>query len=151
MEKVGVALLTPKMHENRLRWFRHMQRKTYDAPVRRIENIIVEGKRSRGRPRRMWEAQIKSDLHELHLSKDLTRDMGSWRRLIHVLNYWLCPTNLSFYCFLSFTQHSLTTFLFLLFIFTFIFFICSYLFIYLLSFLTLLLMINMCCKLQAFG
>ena len=70
-----------------MRWFRHVQRKTYDALVRRIECIIVEGKRSRGRPRRMWEEQIKSDLHDLHLMKDLTRDRSSWRRLIHVSDY----------------------------------------------------------------
>ena len=46
-EKLGVAPLTAKMHENRLRWFGHVQRKTYDAPVRRIESIFVEGKKSR--------------------------------------------------------------------------------------------------------
>ena len=73
-EKLGVAPLSAKMWKNRLRWFRHVQKKTHDAPVRRIECIIVEGKRSRRRPRRTWEEHIRSDLHELHLSKDLTRD-----------------------------------------------------------------------------
>ena len=86
-EKVGVTPLSAKMRENRLRWFRHVGRKTHDAPVRRIECIIVECKRSQGRPRKTWKEQNKSDLHELHLSKDLTRDRGSWRRLIHVLDY----------------------------------------------------------------
>ena len=86
-EKLGVAPLYAKMRENRLRWFGHVQRKTHDAPVRRIECIIVEGKRSRGRARRTWEEQIKSDMHEPHLSKNLTRDRDSWRRLIHVLDY----------------------------------------------------------------
>ena len=86
-EKLGVAPISAKMLENRLRWFGHVQRKTFDAPVRRIETIIVEGKKDRGRPRRTWEDQIKIDLHELHLSKDLTRDMVSWRRLIHVLDF----------------------------------------------------------------
>ena len=50
-EKLGVAPLSAKMRENRLRWFGHVQRKTHDAPIRRIECIIVESKRSRGRPR----------------------------------------------------------------------------------------------------
>ena len=54
----------------------------------RIESIIVEDKRSRGRPKRTWDEQIKVDLHELNLSRDLTRDRGRWRRLIHVLDYW---------------------------------------------------------------
>ena len=86
-EKLGVAPLSTKMRENKLRWFGDVQRKTYDAPVRRIESTIVEGKRSGGRPRRTWEKQIKSDLHDLHLLKDLTRDRDSWRHLIHVLNF----------------------------------------------------------------
>ena len=86
-EELGVAPLSAKMRENMLRWFGHVQRKTHDASVRRIECIIVEGKRSRGRLKRMWEEQIKSDMYELHLFKDLTRDKGRWRRLIHVLDY----------------------------------------------------------------
>ena len=54
-----------------------MQRKTFDAPVRRVESIIVEGKRSQGRPRRTWGEQIRVDLHELNLSADLTRDRSN--------------------------------------------------------------------------
>ena len=64
-----------------------MQRKTFDAPVRRVESIIVEGKRSGGRPRRTWDKQIKVDLHEFNLSEGLTTDRGSRRRYIYVLDY----------------------------------------------------------------
>ena len=46
-EKLGIAPKSGKMRENRLRWFGHVQRKTFDAPVRRIKNIIIDGKRSR--------------------------------------------------------------------------------------------------------
>ena len=76
-EKLRVASISAKMRENKLRWFGHVRRKTFDAPLRRIESIIVEGKRSRGRPRRTWDEQIKKDLKETHHSKDLTRDRGS--------------------------------------------------------------------------
>ena len=65
-EKLGAAPISAKRHENRLRWFKHVQRKTFDAPVRRIESIIVEDKRSRGRLRRTRDEQIKVDLHELN-------------------------------------------------------------------------------------
>ena len=54
-----------------------MQRKTFDAPVRWVESIIVEGKKSRGRPGRTWDEQIKVDLHELNLFEGLTRDRDS--------------------------------------------------------------------------
>ena len=58
-DKLGITPITRKMRENRLRLFGHVQRKTFDAPVRRVESIIVEGKRSRGRLRRTWDEQIK--------------------------------------------------------------------------------------------
>ena len=79
-DKQGVAPISGKMRETKLRWFGHVQRKTFDAPVRRVESIIVEGKRIRGRPRRTWDEQIKVHLHELNLSEGLTRDKGNWRR-----------------------------------------------------------------------
>ena len=70
---LGVAPLSAKMCENKLRWFRYMQRKPIEAPIRRIETIIVEGnKKSRGRPKKTWVEKIKDDLSELHLSEDLT-------------------------------------------------------------------------------
>ena len=64
-----------------------MQRKTFDSPVRRVESIIVAGKRSRERPKRIWDEQIRIDLHELNVYEGLTKDRGSWRRHIHILDY----------------------------------------------------------------
>ena len=89
------------MRENRLIWFGHVQRKTFNAPMRRIESIIMEDKRSRRRLRRTWEEQRKNNLHDLHLSEDLTRDMGSWRRLVHVFDYWDSFTYQLVFLFLS--------------------------------------------------
>ena len=73
-EKLGVAPISTKMREHRLRWFRHVQRKNFDAPMRRIESIIMEDKRSQGRPRRTQEEHMKNNLYDLHLSEDLIRD-----------------------------------------------------------------------------
>ena len=75
-EKLGVVPLSAKMRENK-----------EEDIMRRIESIIVEGKRSRRKPRRTWEEYIKRDMHELQLSEDLTKDKGSWRRLIHILDH----------------------------------------------------------------
>ncbi|XP_057543859.1 uncharacterized protein LOC130823249 [Amaranthus tricolor] len=41
--RLGVSPISEKMREHRLRWFGHMQRKTFDTPVRSVESIIVEG------------------------------------------------------------------------------------------------------------
>ncbi|XP_070010477.1 uncharacterized protein [Nicotiana sylvestris] len=47
-EKVHVAPIDDNMREARLRWFGHVQRRSPDAPVRRCEQLVVEGTR-RGR------------------------------------------------------------------------------------------------------
>ncbi|KAL8193046.1 hypothetical protein R6Q57_027141 [Mikania cordata] len=47
----------------------------------RVENLSVEGKRYRGRPRLTWEEQIRQDMIALHLSEDMISDRNSWRRI----------------------------------------------------------------------
>ena len=64
-----------------------MKRKTAAAPVRMVESLIVEGKRSHGRPKKTWVEQLKIDLGELHLSEELTSDRISWRRYIRVSDF----------------------------------------------------------------
>ncbi|KAD3338158.1 hypothetical protein E3N88_33679 [Mikania micrantha] len=54
-EKLEIACISDKVREGRLRWFGHVRRRNLLAPVRRVESLIVEGKRSRGRPRLTWE------------------------------------------------------------------------------------------------
>ena len=56
------CMLTNLSIYNRLRWFGYVQMKTFDAPVRRVESIIVDDKRSQGRPKRTWNEQIRVDL-----------------------------------------------------------------------------------------
>ena len=84
---IRVAPLLAKLYENKLRWFRHVKRKTVDAPMRMLEKRTIEGKRSQGRLKRTCEEQLKIDLCELHLSKDLMKDTSNWRRCIHILDF----------------------------------------------------------------
>ena len=80
--------------------------------MKKVESIIVEGRKSRGRPRRIWIEQIKVILHKLNLSADLTRDRSSWRRHIHILItddllvYLLVSLTFCFYRFLSISSLS---------------------------------------------
>ncbi|KAD4586681.1 hypothetical protein E3N88_24282 [Mikania micrantha] len=50
-ERLGVACISDKVREGRLRWFGNVKRRDLTAPVRRVENLTVVGKRYRGRPR----------------------------------------------------------------------------------------------------
>ncbi|GJW43583.1 hypothetical protein Tco_0072382, partial [Tanacetum coccineum] len=54
------------------------------AHVRRVETIVVDGVRRRGRPKLKWEDTLKTDLKELLLSEDMTSDRNSWRTGIRV-------------------------------------------------------------------
>ena len=81
---LGVAQITEKLREGRLRWYGHVQRRPPSAPVRRVDAIVIEGKRRRGRPKRKWEDSVRLDLEELGLSGDMTSDRKAWRSLIRV-------------------------------------------------------------------
>ena len=71
-ERVGVAPISEKMVENRLRWFGHVQRRPLDAPVRRVDQIIRSPiKRGRGRPRRTLGELIEQDLLVNNIPKGL--------------------------------------------------------------------------------
>ena len=41
------------------------------------ETLIVEGKRSRGRPRLTWDEHTRYDLLKVHLSEDMISDRSS--------------------------------------------------------------------------
>ena len=84
-EKLGVAPIEEKLVQYRLRWFGHIQRRPYDAPVRAGILGRAEGpKRGRGRPKMTWEEIIKRDLSNWSLSEELVVDRSAWKLAIHV-------------------------------------------------------------------
>ncbi|GJZ70069.1 retrovirus-related pol polyprotein LINE-1 [Tanacetum coccineum] len=52
-------------------WY-HLKRRPQTAPVRRVEALLVDGSRRRGRPKLRWEDRLKQDMKELRLSKGQT-------------------------------------------------------------------------------
>ncbi|XP_019226232.1 PREDICTED: uncharacterized protein LOC109207714 [Nicotiana attenuata] len=84
-EKVCVASLEDKLRESRLRWFRHVQRRDIDAPVRRCERLTMTGlRKDRGRPKKYWGEVIRQDMLLLQLTEDMTLDRKGWRLRIRV-------------------------------------------------------------------
>ncbi|GKB83271.1 ataxia telangiectasia mutated family protein [Tanacetum coccineum] len=57
--ELNVDSIIDKMREGRLRWFGHVKRRPETAPVRRVEAMLVEGPRRRGRPKLRWEDRLK--------------------------------------------------------------------------------------------
>ncbi|GKB79393.1 retrovirus-related pol polyprotein LINE-1 [Tanacetum coccineum] len=60
--ELEVENIINKMREGRLRWFGHVKRRPQSAPVRRVEALVVDGLRRRGRPKLRWEDRVKQDL-----------------------------------------------------------------------------------------
>ncbi|XP_070030132.1 uncharacterized protein [Nicotiana sylvestris] len=74
-DRVGVASVEDKMRELRLRWFRHVRRKSIDSPVWRCERLVMESlRRGRGRPKKYWGEVIRQDIALLQLTEDMTLD-----------------------------------------------------------------------------
>ncbi|KAL5124454.1 AP2-like ethylene-responsive transcription factor [Glycine soja] len=62
-ERVGVAPIVEKMVENRLRWFGHVERRSVDSVVRRVDQMERRQTiRGRGRPKKTIREVIKKDL-----------------------------------------------------------------------------------------
>nr|GEV54242.1 retrovirus-related Pol polyprotein LINE-1 [Tanacetum cinerariifolium] len=58
---------------------RMIRRRPQSAPVRRVEALVVDIMRRRGRPKLRWEDKVKLDMKELLLSEDMTSDRNEWR------------------------------------------------------------------------
>ena len=84
-ERVGVAQISEKMAEYRLRWYGHVQRRELDEPVRRVDQIVEDSFiRKRGRPKRTLNEVVQRDLSAKGLSPGMTYDRAKWRRMTHV-------------------------------------------------------------------
>nr|GEW24740.1 retrovirus-related Pol polyprotein LINE-1 [Tanacetum cinerariifolium] len=75
--ELDVDSIIDKMREGRLRSFRHVKRRPQTALVMRVEALVVEGSRRRGRPKLRWEYRLKMDMKELRLSEDMTFDRNA--------------------------------------------------------------------------
>ncbi|XP_070021990.1 uncharacterized protein [Nicotiana sylvestris] len=85
-EKVGVTPMDDKMQEARLRWFRHVRRRSIDIPVRRCERLTLAGtRRGRGWPKKYWGEVIRQDMTRLQISEDMALDRKVWRSYIRVV------------------------------------------------------------------
>ncbi|XP_070039517.1 uncharacterized protein [Nicotiana tomentosiformis] len=84
-KKVGAAPIDDKMREVRLRWFRHMPRRSQDAPVRRCELLALMGiRRGRGRAKKYWGEVTRQDMARLQIFENMALDRKMWRSSIRV-------------------------------------------------------------------
>ena len=81
---LGVACITDKVQEARLRWYGHVQRREEDDCVKRILEANVGGERSRGRQRKRWIDVVKHNMEDLQLNVEDAKNRAEWRRRTRV-------------------------------------------------------------------
>ncbi|GJS04988.1 hypothetical protein Tco_0321496 [Tanacetum coccineum] len=75
--ELEVDSIIDKMRKGRLRWLGHLKRRPQTSPVKKVEALLVDGSRRRGRPTLRWEDILKQDMKELCLSEDMTSDRNA--------------------------------------------------------------------------
>jgi len=81
---LGVACITDKVREARLRWYGHIQRREEDECVKRILEANVDGQRSRGIQRRRWIDVVNYNMEDLQLNVEDAKNRAEWRRRTRV-------------------------------------------------------------------
>src|SRR6218665_4085022 len=69
-EVLGVACITDKVREARIRWYGHEMRMEDGCCIKRIMNAEVYGRTSRGRQKKRWRDKIQEDPKTLKLKKE---------------------------------------------------------------------------------
>ncbi|XP_073698816.1 uncharacterized protein [Garra rufa] len=78
---MGVAPITEKMQEARMRWYGHVVRSGEDSVARTALRLSPQGKRPRGRPKKRWIDRIKEDVKIVGAAPEDALDRAKWRRL----------------------------------------------------------------------
>ena len=81
-ELVGVEPMTTVIKSGRLRWYKHMMRKSDDDWVKTSMMYRVEARRPVGRPTRTLLYSLEADMAELEIDREYVHDRKKWRKYV---------------------------------------------------------------------
>ena len=67
------------LRRRRLEWYGHMRRREEGESLATIRDLMVEGRRPRGRPRKSWLDNLQEDMRFLDIADEMARDRERWR------------------------------------------------------------------------
>ena len=79
-KRVGVCKITDKARESRLRWYGHVARRDEDSLIRKVHDMGIEGRRSRGRQKIRWRDVIGRDMKALDIEHIDVHNRQEWKR-----------------------------------------------------------------------
>ena len=74
--RVGIKPIVDVMHQRRLHWFSHIERRDDNSWLKKVQILAVDG---RGRPRKTWEHVIMEDLCVKGLRREVAQNRAEWR------------------------------------------------------------------------
>jgi hypothetical protein len=75
-----VTDIRDKLREARLRWFGHVTRRPPDYVAHRVDQVVVDGQRPRGRPKLSWSQAVKNDMGRCGVTVGDALARSDWRR-----------------------------------------------------------------------
>ena len=61
-------------------------RRDENRMLRRAMKLQVEGRRSVGRPEKMWSKVVEEDMGKLNIMKDMAEDRKQWTEVTHIMS-----------------------------------------------------------------
>ena len=80
--RCGVKDIMDILKRNRLRWYGHVKRGDNDHVLRKAAEIVVEGVRPRGRPKKIWKLCVEQDMRERKIWEENIHNRKEWKRLL---------------------------------------------------------------------
>ena len=77
--KLGIMGVSDIVRQGRLRWFGHVERKDAGDWVSACRDMVVTGKRDRGRGKKTWKECVADDMKKLKLKREDAHDRAAWR------------------------------------------------------------------------
>ena len=78
-----IPKLGDKLRDAMLRWFGHVKRKEEGYVGKRMMEIVVPGRRKRGRPRRRWMDWARENMEKVGAKERDEVGRAKWRILSH--------------------------------------------------------------------
>ena len=76
-----IVKLGDKLRNARLRWYGHVKRREEDNVRKKMMEMVVPGRRKRGRPRRWWMDLVRKDMERVGAREGDEVDRVKWRIL----------------------------------------------------------------------